>query len=46
LKAALKLFQALGYDLFDSAIVSEEYLKSIEELCAPQIESHLRGREK
>jgi hypothetical protein len=45
LKAALKLFQALGYDLFDSAIVSEEYLKSVEELCKPQIESQLRGRE-
>lgn len=45
LKASLKLFQTLGYELFDSAIISDEYLKSIEELCRPQIESQLRGRE-
>jgi hypothetical protein len=45
LKASLKLFQALGYELFDSAVVSSEYLKTVEDLCKPQIESQMTGRE-
>lgn len=45
IKASLKLFEALGYELFDSNICSEEYLKSLEELCSKQIESQMEGRQ-
>lgn len=43
-KASLKLFEALGYELFDATIVSDEYLQSLEELTRSQIESQLKGR--
>lgn len=44
-KASFKLFEALGYEMFDSAVASEEYIKSLEELTSRQIESQLKGRE-
>lgn len=45
IKAALKLFESLGYDLFDSKVVTVEYLNSLAELCSKQIDSQLKGRE-
>ncbi len=45
IKAALHLFESLGYDLFDSKVVTVEYLNSLAELCSKQIDSQIRGRE-
>lgn len=45
IKAALKLFESLGYDLFDSKVVTTEYLNSLAELCSKQIDSQIKGRE-
>jgi len=44
LKASMKLFEALGYELFDSSVVTEDYVKSLEELTTKQIESQKEGR--
>lgn len=45
IKAALRLFESLGYELYDSKVVTEEYLKSLEELTQKQIDSQVQGRE-
>lgn len=45
IKTALKLFEVLGYELYDSKVVSEEYMNALAERVKPQIESQLKGRE-
>jgi hypothetical protein len=45
IKASLKLFAALGYELFDSNICSEEYIESLVTLCSKQIENQMEGRQ-
>lgn len=44
-KAALHLFESLGYELFDSQPVTTEYVNSLSELCSKQIASQIKGRE-
>lgn len=44
IKTVLKLFEALGYELYDSKTVSEEYMNALAERVKPQIESQLKGR--
>jgi hypothetical protein len=46
IKAILKLFESLGYELYNSKTCSLEYVQSLEELTSGQIESQLKGREK
>jgi hypothetical protein len=44
LKAILRLFQKLGYDLYDSQVVSSDYIKTLEELTEGQITAQIEGR--
>lgn len=43
-RASLKLFEALGYELFDAQLVTQEYLDTLTKLTLSQIESQLAGR--
>jgi hypothetical protein len=44
IKTVLKFFQVLGYDLYDSAVCSTEYMKMLEDLTSRQIESQMKQR--
>jgi hypothetical protein len=44
IKASFKLFTALGYDFYNTELVSQEYIASLEELTSKQIDSQLEGR--
>lgn len=44
IKASMKLFEALGYELYDSAIVSQDYIDTLADLTAKQIQSQVQGR--
>lgn len=45
IKNALHLFESLGYELFDSKMVTIDYINSLSELCGKQIDSQIKGRE-
>lgn len=45
IKEVLKFFEVLGYDLYDSSVISTEYVQTLEDLTKPQIEAQMRGRE-
>jgi len=44
-KAMLNMFEKLGYEFYDSKEVSEEYLRTLENLTKKQIEAQLQQRE-
>lgn len=44
IKQILKFFEAIGYELYDSVIIKEDYIKSLEELCSKQIEAQMDQR--
>jgi hypothetical protein len=44
LKAILRMFQKIGYDLYDSQVVTSEYIKTLEDLTSKQIEAQNEGR--
>ena len=45
IKASLKMFEALGYELFNAEAISDEYLRSLEELTSKQIEAQMKARQ-
>lgn len=45
IKAMTKMFEALGYELFNFQEVSMEYLKMLEDLTSKQIESQMQQRQ-
>jgi hypothetical protein len=45
LKSILRLFQKLGYDLYDTQVVSSQYIQTLEDLTKEQIDSQIKGRE-
>ena len=45
IKASLKLFEGLGYEMFDSSEVSIDYLDNLAKLTENQIMAQLKGRE-
>ena len=46
IKAIFKLFENLGYEFYDSKVISEEYMKMLEDLTVKQIDNQLKQREK
>jgi len=44
IRAILKLFESLGYELYDSQPCSVDYIEMLEDVTSPQIEAQIKGR--